>query len=144
MDALGTAEKFDSSNDLASKAKAAAAILRERKRVVCFTGAGISTAAGLGDYRGKEGKWTREGWGDEVGYTTEYEAIRPTFAHECVAKLVADDVIGYVVSQNADGLHHLSGVPYDKLSDVHGSAFTEYCTRCGKRYVRDHYCPEDR
>ena len=40
-----------------------------------------------------------------------------------------------MVSQNADGLHHLSGIPYSKLSDVHGSAFTEYCPSCGKRYV---------
>lgn len=73
-----------------------------------------------------------------------YEALRPTFAHECLAKFVGDGVIGYVASQNADGLHHLSVIPYDKLSDVHGSAFAEYCTGCGKRYVRDFYAPEDR
>merc|ERR1712129_167997 len=34
--------------------------------------------------------------------------------------------------------------PYTKLSDVHGSAFTEYCSSCGKRYVRENYVPEDR
>lgn len=143
-DAASAAEKFDSADELAKKATEAAAILRQCKRVVCFTGAGISTAAGLGDYRGKEGKWTRESWGNEAGYTTEYEALRPTHAHECVAKLVGDGVVGYVASQNADGLHHLSGISYDKLSDVHGSAFTEYCTGCGKRYVREVYAPEDR
>lgn len=49
-----------------------------------------------------------------------------------------------MITQNADGLHHLSGIPYDKLSDVHGSAFTEYCSSCGERYVRETYVPEDR
>jgi len=38
----------------------------------------------------------------------------------------------------------LGGIPYSKLSDVHGSAFTEYCPACGTRYVRETYCPEDR
>lgn len=98
----------------------------------------------MGDYRGKRGKWTLEGQGVDEAYTTVYEELRPTFGHEAVAKLVEMGKIRYVVSQNADGLHHLSGIPYTKLSDVHGSAFTEYCPNCGKRYVRDTYAPEDR
>ena len=55
------------------------------------------------------------------------QTLRPTFTHEAIAKLVEMGKLKYVVSQNADGLHHLSGIPYSKLSDVHGSAFTEVC-----------------
>ncbi|OLQ07780.1 NAD-dependent protein deacetylase sirtuin-6 [Symbiodinium microadriaticum] len=84
------------------------------------------------------------GVGADLAYTTVYEELRPTFAHEALAKLVEMGKIAYVVSQNADGLHHLSGIPYSKLSDVHGSAFTEYCPSCRKRYVRNWYVPEDR
>eukprot|EP01062_Namystynia_karyoxenos_P066304 TRINITY_DN60267_c0_g1_i1.p1 TRINITY_DN60267_c0_g1~~TRINITY_DN60267_c0_g1_i1.p1 ORF type:complete len:412 (+),score=92.71 TRINITY_DN60267_c0_g1_i1:72-1307(+) len=142
--AAQTAEHFDSAEELEAKARQAADILRSRQRTVAFTGAGLSTSAGLGDYRGKRGKWTLEAQGSSLPYTTEYEALRPTFAHEAVAKLVEMGRIGYVVSQNADGLHHLSGVPYTQLSDVHGSAFTECCPGCSQRYVRQTYAPEDR
>ncbi|CAE7426749.1 Sirt6 [Symbiodinium pilosum] len=142
--ASASAEHFDAAADIVLQARRAAEILRNSSKAICFTGAGISTAAGLGDYRGKRGKWTLEAQGAEASYTTVYEELRPTFAHEAVAKLVEMGKIAYVVSQNADGLHHLSGIPYSKLSDVHGSAFTEYCPSCGKRYVRKTYVPEDR
>ena len=138
-----TAERFDSSNTLEAKAKRAAGLLSAASSVICFTGAGISTAAGLRDYRGKRGKWTLEAQGEQIAYTTEYEALRPTFTHEAIAKLVEMGRLVYVVSQNADGLHHLSGIPYSKLSDVHGSAFTERCSKCAARYVRQCYVPDD-
>eukprot|EP00931_Biecheleriopsis_adriatica_P062711 TRINITY_DN37857_c0_g1_i1.p1 TRINITY_DN37857_c0_g1~~TRINITY_DN37857_c0_g1_i1.p1 ORF type:complete len:472 (-),score=101.66 TRINITY_DN37857_c0_g1_i1:61-1455(-) len=142
--AAATAEHFDSEEELVSKARRAADLLKASSRAICFTGAGLSTSAGLGDYRGKRGKWTLEEQGVDTPYTTVYEDLRPTFAHEAIAKLVEMGKLAYVVSQNADGLHHLSGIPYSKLSDVHGSAFTEYCPSCGKRYVRQTYAPEDR
>lgn len=142
--AASTAEHFDAASDMVRKAGKAADVLRKSSRAICFTGAGLSTAAGLGDYRGKQGKWTLEAQGADLAYTTVYEELRPTFAHEAIAKLVEMGKIAYVVSQNADGLHHLSGIPYSKLSDVHGSAFTEYCPSCRKRYVRNWYVPEDR
>ncbi|CAE7356790.1 Sirt6 [Symbiodinium sp. KB8] len=142
--AASTAEHFDAASDMVREAGKAADVLRKSSRAICFTGAGLSTAAGLGDYRGKQGKWTLEAQGADLAYTTVYEELRPTFAHEALAKLVEMGKIAYVVSQNADGLHHLSGIPYSKLSDVHGSAFTEYCPSCRKRYVRNWYVPEDR
>lgn len=139
-----TLEKFDAADDFAEKARRAADILSRSKTAIAFTGAGLSTSAGLGDYRGKRGKWTLEDRGIDEKYTTVYEDLRPTFAHEAVAKLVEMGRLSYIVTQNADGLHHLSGIPYTKLSDVHGSAFTEFCPSCGARYVRDTYAPEDR
>ena len=140
--ALRAVEKFDAETVLRDKATRAAEILRSSKAAICFTGAGMSTAAGLGDYRGKRGKWTLEAQGKEANYVTEYEALRPTFAHQAVAKLVEDGMLARVISQNADGLHHLSGIPYSKLSEVHGCAFTERCPKCGARYVRNTYVPD--
>jgi len=40
----------------------------------------------------------------------------------------------YIISQNTDGLHRLSGVPADKISELHGNAFVEKCEDCEKRY----------
>ena len=62
--------------------------------------AGISTAAGLtlDDYGGKSGKWTLEAEGGISPYTTEYEALRPTFAYEAIAKLIEIGRLVYVAS----------------------------------------------
>ena len=70
---MKTVEKFDGEEELAKKAKRAAELLGVSVSAICFTGAGISTAAGLGDYRGVRGKWTLEERGENLPYTTEYE-----------------------------------------------------------------------
>ena len=94
--------------------------------------------------------------------TQEYERLRPTFTHYAIAKLVEDGVVRHVITQvtirwkclspgcisarlvstlqNADGLHALSGVPAEKLSSLHGDAFTEYCVKCGTGTPRRVLC----
>lgn len=62
--------------------------------------------------------------------------LRPTYTHEALLKLTDLGYIKYVISQNTDGLHRLSGVPESKISELHGNAFTEKCEKCGKRYER--------
>lgn len=53
-----TAEHFDAGVVVRDKARAAAALLARAHRCVVFTGAGVSTAAGIRDFRGPEGRWT--------------------------------------------------------------------------------------
>lgn len=41
------------------------------------------------------------------------------------------------MSQNVDGLHLRSGVPRDRISELHGNCFAERCEACRAEYVRD-------
>ena len=59
-EALKTAEFHDSIDSVNSEASRIADLIKNAKHCVAFTGAGISTSAGIGDYRGKAGKWTEE------------------------------------------------------------------------------------
>lgn len=51
-------------------------------------------------------------------------------------KLLSLGVLKHVISQNTDGLHRLSGIPRDCLSELHGNAFHERCDKCGTKYER--------
>lgn len=59
-EALKTAEFHDSADSVNSEASRIADLIKNAEHCVAFTGAGISTSAGIGDYRGKAGKWTEE------------------------------------------------------------------------------------
>lgn len=59
-EALKTAEFHDSLDTVAKEALRIADLIKNANHCVVFTGAGISTSAGIGDYRGKSGKWTEE------------------------------------------------------------------------------------
>jgi mono-ADP-ribosyltransferase sirtuin 6 len=60
--------------------------------------------------------------------------LRPTYTHEAIVKLLEMGLFKYVISQNTDGLHRLSGVPPEKISELHGNAFIQKCEKCEKRF----------
>jgi len=65
-----------------------------------------------------------------------YAMLRPTYTHEALQKLVSLGLLKHTISQNTDGLHRLSGIPRDRLSELHGNAFHERCEKCGTKYER--------
>eukprot|EP00056_Hartaetosiga_gracilis_P007815 m.112376 g.112376 ORF g.112376 m.112376 type:complete len:436 (-) comp12784_c0_seq1:2097-3404(-) len=142
--AIETAEFIDGDSGIENAGKKVAEFLKKAKHACIFSGAGLSTSAGIGDYRGKKGKWTEE----DTGVTQEeegvpYEKLRPTYSHEAISKLVEMGLIKYVISQNCDGLHVLSGIPLDKISELHGNIYLERCVKCGKTYTRNFYTLDD-
>ncbi|KAL8612722.1 hypothetical protein ACOMHN_025373 [Nucella lapillus] len=238
VNAAKSLEKFDSMEDIKSSAQKAAELIRSAKYCIAFTGAGISTSAGLGDFRGKSGKWTEEdqsGMGnviqaalqmdasgtsaldssaeksqpkpkkrgreevekkadikqdpslstgkregteaescdamkpeppskkqklgvkvevkeepsdneeeeEEPEENVDYENLRPTYTHEALNILMERGLMHYLISQNCDGLHLLSGISPDHISELHGNVFMERCPSCEKRYSRHFYVLQD-
>jgi NAD-dependent protein deacetylase/lipoamidase len=127
----------------------AIALIRESTRIVAFSGAGISTEAGIPDFRGKGGLWedlelmeqmsSRGFRHDPAGF---YQASRrllpdihkakPTAAHELVAHLEALGKLGSVVTQNIDGLHQAAGSQC--VYEIHGTYRTGRCINCNAAY----------
>eukprot|EP01063_Lacrimia_lanifica_P040824 TRINITY_DN939_c0_g1_i1.p1 TRINITY_DN939_c0_g1~~TRINITY_DN939_c0_g1_i1.p1 ORF type:complete len:474 (+),score=117.29 TRINITY_DN939_c0_g1_i1:52-1473(+) len=120
---------------VAKKAEEAAGLIRSAKKVMVLTGAGISTSAGICDYRGPQGKWTLKAKGQHAK-SKRIDALLPTPGHMAIQRLVEKGWIHKVLSTNVDGLHRMSGIAQDMLTEFHGNAFVERCNACGIMYER--------
>ncbi|KAK4155840.1 DHS-like NAD/FAD-binding domain-containing protein [Chaetomidium leptoderma] len=131
-------ELVEASNDLDEKARELANLIRTSKHFIVFTGAGISTSAGIPDFRGPEGAWTLQAQGRQrtAAAVSTLQAI-PTATHMALVELQNQGLLKYLVSQNCDGLHRRSGILPDKISELHGNNTREICKDCGKEYIRD-------
>ncbi|KAF2987662.1 hypothetical protein EK904_007424, partial [Melospiza melodia maxima] len=123
--------------ELERKVQELAELIRSSSHVVFHTGAGISTASGIPDFRGPNGVWTMEEKGLSPKFDTTFENARPSKTHMALLGLQRVGILKFLVSQNVDGLHVRSGFPRDKLAELHGNMFVEECVKCGKYYVRD-------
>eukprot|EP00058_Branchiostoma_floridae_P024402 XP_002609892.1 hypothetical protein BRAFLDRAFT_125988 [Branchiostoma floridae] len=137
----GLPEKYDPAEVLAEKVSQLVDIVCESQHLVVHTGAGISTSAGIPDFRGPKGVWTLEQKGETPHFDTTFESACPSPTHMALVELERLGIVKYVISQNVDGLHVRSGFPRDKLSELHGNMFVEQCDKCGKQYVRDTVVP---
>jgi NAD-dependent protein deacetylase/lipoamidase len=125
--------------------------LRSSRRTVVFTGAGISTESGIPDYRSPGGIWSKFRPIDFDAFMTSEEARReywqrkfdthetitqakPNCGHLAIAELVRLGKVVAVITQNVDGLHQASGIPRDKIIELHGNTTYAHCLSCGKKY----------
>lgn len=104
-------EHFDSPEVIDQLATTLAENIRAAKHFIAFTGAGVSTSAGIPDFRGPQGAWTLRAQGKEVLFKgeTTLQAI-PTPTHMALVELQQRGILKYLVSQNCDGLHRRSGI----------------------------------
>ncbi len=127
-------------------------LLDAARRVVVFTGAGISTESGIPDFRSPgTGIWNkvkpiefqdfiaspevrRESWRRRFGGERKMESAKPNNGHKAVAKLVEQGKAIAVVTQNVDNLFQDAGVPDEQVVELHGNASYAKCLSCGLRY----------
>lgn len=131
--------------------EALAALIAESRRIVGFTGAGISTESGIPDFRSPGSPWLankpipfqafvaseearREAWRRKFRMDDHYAGAQPSFAHRYFATLVADGRMSSIITQNIDGLHAASGVPGEAIIELHGNGTYATCLDCARRY----------
>ena len=127
------------------------AMFEASRRAVVFTGAGISTESGIPDFRSPGGFWTkyqpiefsdflaseemrRESWRRKIAADEAFSRAAPNRGHRAVASLVERGKVSSVITQNIDGLHQLSGVPEEKVIELHGNGTYATCLSCGDRH----------
>ena len=135
-------------------------MLRDARRAVVFTGAGISTESGIPDFRSPGGIWTRmapidfqdfvssrdmrrEAWRRRFAMEESFAAAKPNAGHNAISALVAQGKVSDVITQNIDNLHQDSGVPEDRVIEIHGNTRYAKCLSCGARMelapIRAHF-----
>lgn len=131
--------------------------IQNANHILIFTGAGISTASGIRDFRGPNGVWkTRqpvyyqefmtseeariEAWDQKLESWETFKNARPNAIHRAIVDLEIAKKIEGVVTQNIDGLHARAGTSSKRLIEVHGTNAEVECQTCGERSGPDpHY-----
>lgn len=127
-------------------------LLRQARRIAALTGAGVSTSAGIPDFRGPRGLYVTRQYDPEKTFDIGYfdrdptyffafardfvqliEQVQPTLTHRFLAALEAHETLEAVITQNIDGLHQKSGSR--RVLEVHGSVMNGHCRTCGKAYA---------
>jgi NAD-dependent deacetylase len=134
----------------------AARMVHEARRIVVFTGAGISTESGIPDFRSPGGIWSQYN-ADDLTYQKflshekyrkiywEYDRARypamkealPNEAHKAVVEIEQTGRMIALITQNIDGLHQKAGSSRALIYELHGTVHDVVCLRCNVRWPRD-------
>lgn len=138
------------------KIEAAAALIREARGILVFTGAGLSTESGIPDFRSPGGVWDKydpsdfyfqkilsdekareKYWRMSTEFYGGMRDALPNRAHLAIRELEETGKVLAIVTQNIDHLHQKAGSSPEKVIELHGTAFSVSCLSCGKSYERD-------
>ena len=121
--------------------------LHAARAIVFLTGAGISTASGIPDFRGPGGLWTRrrpvyyndfmsseaariEYWDFKLESWDVYQRAQPNHVHHAIVQLERAGKVKAVLTQNVDGLNRRAGTAPSLLVELHGTDLLVECQRC--------------
>ncbi len=125
-------------------------VLAARGPALVLTGAGMSTASGIPDYRGPDGtrrvtpmqlsefvgssEARRRYWARSFVGWRRFHAARPNAAHHLVTQLQQRGAVGPLITQNVDGLHQAAGTR--DVVELHGNLVQVVCLTCDARVDR--------
>jgi NAD-dependent deacetylase len=121
--------------------------LQTSRRILVFTGAGVSTASGIPDFRGPNGVWKRrrpvfyeeflaseaariEYWDYKLESWEIHARAQPNAVHHAIVRLEAAGKVIAIATQNIDGLHRRAGTSSDRLIELHGTDHLVTCLQC--------------
>nr|WP_321502666.1 Sir2 family NAD-dependent protein deacetylase [uncultured Dethiosulfovibrio sp.] len=127
-------------------------LIEKARSTVVLSGAGMSTASGIPDFRGPEGLYsgkngpTMESIFELESFTENpsmfYDFHRrflsvvdqatPTYTHRFLASMERESLLSGIVTQNIDALHQKGGSR--DVYEIHGSIWTSHCLLCGIKY----------
>jgi NAD-dependent deacetylase len=129
-------------------------LVRSSYRIVAFTGAGISTASGVPDFRSAGSPWMtnkpipfdafvqsgearKEAWRRKFTMDDHYRGATPNDGHMVLEHLWKTKRLAGIITQNIDGLHQMSGLAADDVVELHGNGTFAACLDCGMRHELD-------
>ena len=140
------------------------------KNIMFITGAGISTAAGIPDFRSKDGCFAQVQKKYNLSYPEQLfqlssfkqnpgpfydfckgfniDHCKPTKTHLFMGYLCKKNIVKKIYTQNVDGLELKAGVPINKMVFAHGKITEAACPSCGKEYdinvLKNEYVMKDK
>ena len=119
--------------------------IQRHPRLCVLTGAGVSTSAGIPDYRDEQGEWKRARPVEFLPFMTNAKVrrrywsrstagwpfvarARPTAAHRALTQLEHLGFVRRLITQNVDGLHQAAGST--RVIDLHGRLDAVRCMQC--------------
>jgi NAD-dependent deacetylase len=138
-------------SDLAGAVDALRDLVEGARRIVPFTGAGISTECGIPDFRSPGGLWTKnqpipfdaflasqdmrdEAWRRRFAMEDKFAGAKPGRGHRALASLYRARKVPGLITQNIDDLHQASGIAAGDIVELHGNTTYATCLDCAKRY----------
>ncbi len=126
-------------------------LIEGARRIVPFTGAGISTECGIPDFRSPGGMWTKnqpipfdafmesremrdESWRRRFAMQDQFGGAQPGRGHRALASLYRAGKVPGLVTQNIDNLHQASGIAAEDVVELHGNTTYALCLDCAERY----------
>jgi len=124
-------------------------LLQNSSHIVGFTGAGVSTESGISDYRSKGGIWQKFQpvylqefvedaekrklyWQRKLEMWESLKNAAPGVAHRFFSSLHEQGKLLGLITQNIDGLHEKSGLPAEKIINLHGTSLEIICLSCSE------------